>query len=247
MMKKSWLLAVVGMLALSVSGCIVKESTYLKKVEEAGSLEQGLATCKEEVERLGKQNEELVKKVQSQQEQIGQIEKNREEKVQEVSKTYTQMIEKMKSEIAEGQVTITELQGRLTVNMVDAILFDSGRADIKPEGRQGDPRRGAHGQCQDRRRTRPGVSLELGALGGPRHQRGPVSPAARRRSRPPVCSSLRGVPPRLGERHGGGAYEKQADRDRSRSQGLTAIPFCHCEPEAKQSRMRLLRRSRSSQ
>jgi chemotaxis protein MotB len=136
MMKKCWLLAVVGMLALSVSGCIVKESTYLKKVEEAGSLEQGLATCKEEVERLGKQNEELVKKVQSQQEQIGQIEKNREEKVQEVSKTYTQMIEKMKSEIAEGQVTITELQGRLTVNMVDAILFDSGRADIKPEGRQ---------------------------------------------------------------------------------------------------------------
>jgi chemotaxis protein MotB len=136
MMKKSWLLAVVGMLALSVSGCIVKESTYLKKVEEAGSLEQGLATCKEEVVRLGKQNEDLVKKVQSQQEQIGQIEKNREEKVQEVSKTYTQMIEKMKSEIAEGQVTITELQGRLTVNMVDAILFDSGRADIKPEGRQ---------------------------------------------------------------------------------------------------------------
>jgi len=136
MMKKSWLLAVVGMLALSLSGCIVKESTYLKKVEEAGSLEQGLATCKEEVERLGKQNEELVKKVQSQQEQIGQIEKNREEKVQEVSKTYTQMIEKMKSEIEDGQVTITELQGRLTVNMVDAILFDSGRADIKPEGRK---------------------------------------------------------------------------------------------------------------
>jgi len=136
MIKKCWLLALAGMLALSVSGCMVTESTYLKKVEEAGSLEQGLATCKEEVERLGKQNEELVKKVQFQQEQIGQIEKNREEKVQEVSKTYTQMIEKMKSEIEDGQVTITELQGRLTVNMVDAILFDSGRADIKPEGRK---------------------------------------------------------------------------------------------------------------
>ena len=46
------------------------------------------------------------------------------------------MIDKMKSEIDQGQVTITELQGRLTVNMVDAILFDSGRADIKPEGRK---------------------------------------------------------------------------------------------------------------
>ena len=134
MIKKSWLLALAGMLALSVSGCMVTESTYLKKVEEAGSLEQGLATCKEEVVRLGKQNEELSKKVQDQQLQIGQLEKSREEKVQEVSKTYTQMIEKMKSEIEDGQVTITELQGRLTLNMVDAILFDSGRADIKPEG-----------------------------------------------------------------------------------------------------------------
>jgi chemotaxis protein MotB len=136
MIKTSWLPALAGMLALIVSGCMVTESAYLKKVEEAGSLEQGLAACKEEVERLGKQNEELAKKVQDQQGQIGQLEKSREEKVQEVSKTYAQMIEKMKSEIAEGQVTITELQGRLTVNLIDAILFDSGKADIKPEGRQ---------------------------------------------------------------------------------------------------------------
>ena len=139
MLKKSRLLLLAGVLLLYVPGCMVKESTYLKKVEEAGSLEQQLATCKTEVERLGRQNEELTKKVQGQQEQIGRLEKSREEKVQEVqevSKTYSQMIEKMKSEIADGQVTITELQGRLTVNMVDAILFDSGKADIKPEGRQ---------------------------------------------------------------------------------------------------------------
>ena len=136
MLKKSWLLAFVGLLILSVPGCMVKESTYLKKVEEAGSLEQQLAACKTEAERLGKLNEEMAKKLQGQQEQITQLEKSREEQVQEVSKTYSQMIEKMKSEIAEGQVTITELQGKLTVNMVDAILFDSGKADIKPEGRQ---------------------------------------------------------------------------------------------------------------
>jgi len=136
MIRRGWLLFLVGMLVLAVPGCMVKESTYMKKVEEAGSLEQGLAACKEEVERLGKHNGELEKKVEGQQVQIAQLEKSREEKVQEVSKTYTQMIEKMKTEIADGQVTITELQGRLTVNMVDAILFDSGKADIKPEGRK---------------------------------------------------------------------------------------------------------------
>jgi chemotaxis protein MotB len=136
MHKRGWLLFLAGILVVALPGCMVKESTYLKKVEEAGSLEQGLAVCKAEVERLEKHNGELATKVQDQKEQISQLEKSREEKVQELSRTYTQMIDKMKSEIEDGQVTITELQGRLTVNMVDAILFDSGKADIKPEGRQ---------------------------------------------------------------------------------------------------------------
>jgi chemotaxis protein MotB len=60
--------------------------------------------------------------------------KAREQKVAEVSSTYEQLVAKMKSEIAQGQVTISELKGKLTVNMVDAVLFDSGRAEVKPEG-----------------------------------------------------------------------------------------------------------------
>src|SRR5256886_4162676 len=33
-----------------------------------------------------------------------------------------------------SQVTISELKGKLTLNMVEAILFDSGKAEVKPEG-----------------------------------------------------------------------------------------------------------------
>ena len=60
--------------------------------------------------------------------------KAREEQVQKVSSTYESLLEKMKSEISQGQVTISELQGKLTVNMVDSILFDSGRAEVKKGG-----------------------------------------------------------------------------------------------------------------
>jgi len=60
--------------------------------------------------------------------------KAREEQVQKVSSTYESMLEKMKSEISKGQITISELKGRLTVNMVDSILFDSGRAEVKKGG-----------------------------------------------------------------------------------------------------------------
>lgn len=65
---------------------------------------------------------------------VADLQKAQEEKIRKVSSTYESLLEKMKGEIAQGQVTISELQGKLTVNMVDAILFDSGKAEIKPEG-----------------------------------------------------------------------------------------------------------------
>ncbi len=139
MIRTGWLLLLCAALALPLSGCMVAESTYLKKVDEAESLEKSLAACEQKggeqavrIAALEKQRDELAAQLEEQKKKVVHVETAREE----TSKTYAQMIEKMKSEIAEGQVTITELKGRLTVNMVDAILFDSGKADIKPEGRQ---------------------------------------------------------------------------------------------------------------
>jgi chemotaxis protein MotB len=67
-------------------------------------------------------------------EDIANLQKVKEEKVKEVSSTYEQLLQNMKSEIAQGQVTISELKGKLTVNMEAAILFDSGKADVKSDG-----------------------------------------------------------------------------------------------------------------
>jgi chemotaxis protein MotB len=66
--------------------------------------------------------------------EIANQQKARVDEVQKTSKTYEEMLEKMKNEISQGQVTISELKGKLTVNMVDAILFDSGKAEVKPVG-----------------------------------------------------------------------------------------------------------------
>lgn len=67
-------------------------------------------------------------------EDIALLQKAKEEEVKKTSKTYEELLDKMKGEIAKGEVTISELQGKLTVNMVEAILFDSGRAVVKPGG-----------------------------------------------------------------------------------------------------------------
>jgi chemotaxis protein MotB len=66
--------------------------------------------------------------------EMADLQKRKEEEVQKTSKTYEDLLDKMKGEIAKGEVTISELKGKLTVNMVEAVLFDSGRAVVKPEG-----------------------------------------------------------------------------------------------------------------
>jgi chemotaxis protein MotB len=53
-----------------------------------------------------------------------------------VKQSYEDLAVGLKSEIAAGEIKITQLKGRLTVNMVDRILFDSGEASVKPNGRK---------------------------------------------------------------------------------------------------------------
>ena len=93
----------------------------------SGELGRSIAELRQRVDALETENARLTQ-------DLADAQKAREEKVREVSSTYEQLVDKMKGEIAKGQVTISELQGKLTVNMVDAILFDSGKAEIKPEG-----------------------------------------------------------------------------------------------------------------
>lgn len=45
-----------------------------------------------------------------------------------------QLETEMRAALQSRDIAISELQGRLTVNIVDRILFDSGEASLKPEG-----------------------------------------------------------------------------------------------------------------
>ena len=93
----------------------------------SGELGKTITELRQRVDALGAENIRLAQ-------EVSDAQKAREEKVKELSSTYDQLVDKMKGEIAKGQVTISELKGKLTVNMVDAILFDSGKAEIKSEG-----------------------------------------------------------------------------------------------------------------
>jgi chemotaxis protein MotB len=60
--------------------------------------------------------------------------RQKEAEIGELRNTYDQLVQDMQAEIAQGQIQITRLADRLSVSMVDRILFPSGEADITPAG-----------------------------------------------------------------------------------------------------------------
>lgn len=101
----------------------------LEKVLSARGEETGkaMAEMRQSIDRLQSDNQQLAHQVE--QERIA-----REARIAQMKSTYDELVQKMESEIERGEITISELQGKLTVNMVERILFDSGKADIKPAG-----------------------------------------------------------------------------------------------------------------
>ncbi|MDA8180231.1 MAG: OmpA family protein [Desulfobacteria bacterium] len=94
---------------------------------KSDSLSQAIFELRRKVDDLEAANAKLKAENAS-------LAKAKEEQVRKVSSTYENLLEKMKSEISQGQVAISELKGKLTVKMVDSILFDSGKAEVKKGG-----------------------------------------------------------------------------------------------------------------
>lgn len=59
-----------------------------------------------------------------------------ERQTEEATRSQKLLETEMRRAIESKDVTISELQGKLTVNIVDRILFDSGEATLKPEGEE---------------------------------------------------------------------------------------------------------------
>src|SRR5262249_32549591 len=80
---------------------------------------------------LEAKNAELSQKVDALENEKGSLTAAVEEKDAELSKlreTYTTLQDKMKQEIAKGEIRLSQAGGRIQVELVDRILFDSGQS-----------------------------------------------------------------------------------------------------------------------
>jgi chemotaxis protein MotB len=154
------------------NGCMVAESKYLAKVNEAditareldatskqlAALTEENASLKKQIATLTIQRKESEKIIQSKTDELSKSSSENRKKIidleeeniklrgnlaqlkqksqeeEAASNTYKDLLKEMKAEIAQGEITITELKGKLTMDVVDKILFASGEAKVKKEG-----------------------------------------------------------------------------------------------------------------
>lgn len=112
----------------------------IRNLERTGeSLELERAALTEERLRLLNEIEDLYSGNQDLREDLElerQALERREAEIEELSGTYTTLVERLEREVEAGNIEIHRLRGRLQVRALESVLFDSGRAEIKTEGRE---------------------------------------------------------------------------------------------------------------
>jgi len=113
-------LAVLGVVSLSAwrSGARLEETR--EALEEA---QTAVATNQAQAAQLEQQ-------VAALQARVAELEREKET----VSKNQRTLEEEMRAALESKDVTISQLQGKLTVSILDHVLFDSGEATLKPDG-----------------------------------------------------------------------------------------------------------------
>lgn len=129
MPKTVWLFAgVLSALFLAAIGLVnIRESSAARRaaVEEA----RAAAAIAEAHSRT---NAALAAELEALRSQAAELERQ----VQQAAAERSSLENQMRTELESRDVTISELQGRLTIDILDRVLFDSGESDLKPEGQQ---------------------------------------------------------------------------------------------------------------
>jgi chemotaxis protein MotB len=127
MPKETWIIAGVltVLLLLGLLGFVSWE-----KKREAEKARAQLAEALAVAATTQTEVTELKDKLTESQMRFSALEKEKNAVVQ----THQSLEDEMRAALESKDVTISQLQGKLTVNILDRILFDSGEADLKPTG-----------------------------------------------------------------------------------------------------------------
>jgi chemotaxis protein MotB len=115
-----------------------------KSKQRVAALTSELAALGEEAARVKREREQLAadlddarRRLKAEEAEKARLEQERaakEAEIQRLTKTHDDLAKSLQDEIAKGDIKLKQVRDRLTINMVDRVLFDSGQAQVKPAG-----------------------------------------------------------------------------------------------------------------
>jgi len=127
MPKETWMIASALTVALLLG--LLTFASYDKKVR-LDQAQAELTASKEATAKADAEAAALREKLASAEERVRELDKEKNTVVQ----NHQSLEDEMRNALESKDVTISQLQGKLTVNILDRVLFDSGEADLKPDG-----------------------------------------------------------------------------------------------------------------
>jgi chemotaxis protein MotB len=127
MPKETWIIASVLTVVLLLG--LLGLASWEKK-REVEKVRADLAYAQAAATKAQGEVADLKDKLADSQARVDQLQKEKDAAVQ----THQSLEDEMRAALESKDVTISQLQGKLTVNILDRILFDSGEADLKPTG-----------------------------------------------------------------------------------------------------------------
>jgi len=95
-----------------------------------------IAELRQQLQSMQQTNDQLLTTIDELNQALDKEKIARKARLAKVKKTYNQLVGALEQEIKRGELTISNLEGKLSVNLLNNILFDSGETEIKPAGRK---------------------------------------------------------------------------------------------------------------
>jgi chemotaxis protein MotB len=163
-MKKMSMVFMMALLGLAANGCVslsrfedleakekaaqgqlektLKEAEELRQAKgqlslEKDTLSQEKAGLEQAKTGLEKEKEGLLQEKETLAQRTARLEAEKaklEEEARQRQASYQGLVDQLQGEVAQGQLKISQYKNMLTVDVADQILFDSGKAELKPEG-----------------------------------------------------------------------------------------------------------------
>lgn len=109
---------------------IAERDARIKSLEEASKAKDA------EIEKLKAEIAGLRNETAGLSRERARAVEEKEKAIAELTKTRDRLTSELKEEIRKGEIAITQLKDRLSLNLVEKILFDSGSALVKKDGKR---------------------------------------------------------------------------------------------------------------